>query len=261
VELGFVIAGAAVGFIIGLTGVGGGSLMTPLLVLVFGFPPAIAVGTDLMYAALTKTAGVWVHHGHKTIHWNIVGLLAIGSLPSALLTIAVLDMWQPPQEAYERIITSSLGVMLILTALVLIFKGRWQLLADEGLLSVKLRHYHRTWLKPITVMAGVALGVLVTLSSVGAGAIGTAILLLLYPRLPSISVIGTDLAHAVPLTLVAGLGHWHLGSVDFALLAGLLIGSLPAIYVGSHIGVKLPERYVRIALACMLMGLGLKFTL
>lgn len=260
-ELGFVFAGAAVGFIIGLTGVGGGSLMTPLLVLVFGFPPAIAVGTDLMYAALTKTGGVWVHHGHKTIHWNIVGLLAIGSLPSALLTIAVLDMWQPPQEAYERVITSILGVMLILTSLVLIFKGRWQHLANEGLLSVKLRHYHRTWRTPITIVAGASLGCLVTLSSVGAGAVGAALLLLLYPRLPSISVIGTDLAHAVPLTLIAGLGHWHLGSVDFSLLAGLLIGSLPAIYVGSHIGIRLPERYVRIALACMLMGLGLTFVL
>lgn len=252
----YILAGASVGLAVGITGVGGGSLMTPLLLL-FGFPAHIAIGTDLMYAAVTKGGGVVLHKKNNTIRLRIVGLLAAGSIPASLITIYILKNHFTSPEYYTRILTNSLGVMLIITALVVMFKqklqenaekqpGRWQVWAT--------RHA-----APMTVMMGIVLGCFVTLSSVGAGAFGAAILLLLYPLLPSIHVIGTDIAHAVPLTLIAGIGHIYLGNVDFALLGCLLIGSLPAIYIGTKLGAKLPENIIRPLLAAVLLVLGVKY--
>jgi len=252
----YALAGASVGFAVGLTGVGGGSLMTPLLLL-FGFPAPVAVGTDLMYAAVTKAGGVYLHYRNNTIRLRIVALLAIGSLPASLLTVWLLRRFFVSAEAYSSILTSSLGFMLIVTSLVLMFKqrlhrqtegtpGRWQSWATR----------HALWL---TITMGVFLGVCVTLSSVGAGAFGAAILLLLYPLLPSIHIIGTDLAHAVPLTLIAGIGHLLLGNVDLLLLACLLTGSLPAIYLGTRLGSRLPEPVIRPLLASLLLLLGAKY--
>ncbi len=251
----YVLAGAAVGFAVGLTGIGGGSLMTPLLLL-FGFPPHIAVGTDLLYAAITKSGGVAMHHRQSTIHWRVVVLLAAGSIPASLLTVWVLHRYFPDGSAYGHVLTVALGFMLILTSLVILFRSRLQQAPDTAPENYNwaLRNAGK-----LTVIMGIVLGAMVTLSSVGAGAIGTAILLILYPRLPSIHIVGTDLAHAVPLTLVAGLGHVALGNDDWSLLAALLVGSLPAIVVGTWVGTRLPNRLLQPLLASILFGLGMKY--
>ncbi|MBO9481710.1 MULTISPECIES: sulfite exporter TauE/SafE family protein [Gammaproteobacteria] len=249
----YIATGAGVGFAVGLTGIGGGSLMTPLL-LMFGFPAHIAIGTDLMYAAITKSTGVIVHHRQKSIDWTLVKTLCAGSLPATILTIVLLKFFFDRSADYSPILTLCLGIMLTLTALSLFmspFLKRRQL---SGV-SMIPQQYQTT----LTFIAGIFLGVLVTLSSVGAGALGTAAIILLYPLLKPVKVVGSDLAHAVPLTLLAGFGHIWLGNVDFVLLGSLLIGSIPAIYVGTRVGMKLPDTFMRIILAIILLGLGLKY--
>lgn len=259
-DLTFSMAGFLVGFIVGMTGVGGGSLMTPILVLGFSIKPIIAVGTDLLYAAITKSGGIFVHNKKGTIEWRIVGLLALGSLPSSLIAVFLLKHLEDAGINYNGLITSSLSVALILTSIVLLFKNKLHQLGQNERFDA-IRALHRQLRVPMTVIAGIILGFLVTLSSVGAGALGAAILFFLYPRLPSIRIVGTDLAHAVPLTAVAGLGHLHLGTIDFYMLLSLIIGSLPGIYIGSHIATRLPEKIVRPILASMLMVIGLRLAI
>ena len=255
-----VVTGAVVGFVIGLTGVGGGSLMTPILVLGFGINPAIAVGTDLLYAAITKCGGVFFHNRNRTIDWKIVGLLASGSIPMSILTIFGLEWLTFMNLDYERIMMLTLSIMLICTSLVVIFKNR--LLSyihgtvEISTILTKRQQRIRTYL---TILCGSLLGFVVTVSSVGAGAIGAAILFLLYPSKHTTSIVGTDIAHAVPLTAIAGIGHIQLGSVDFHLLGGLLVGGLPAIYLGSHIGKTVPDSLLRPVVASVLFVLGLRF--
>ena len=252
-----IAAGLMVGFTIGLTGIGGGSLMTPLLILVFDVRPAVAVGTDLLYAALTKSGGIWVHYRRGHIDWRVVGWLAAGSLPTALLTVFLLNrLFQA--EHYEKLITVFLGIALILTACaVIIHLIRFQArngdhTADNASPPGPLPYRRAV----ATCFIGLLLGILVTASSVGAGALGTACLLFLYPALRAKVIVGTDLAHAVPLTAVAGLGHLHLGTVDLTLLLNLLIGSWPGVYLGGHVSGLLPERLLRFALAGILLLIG-----
>ena len=247
----YIVAGAGVGFAVGLTGIGGGSLMTPLLLL-FGFPAPVAIGTDLMYASITKAGGVLAHHRQKSINWTVVKRMAAGSLPAAGLTIVVLDQFFTGSDSYTHVLTVSLGFMLILSSIVLLL--RKQLLRHAPVLSDRGATF-------FTVIMGVLLGVFVTLSSVGAGALGTAILILLYPVMSATRIVGTDLAHAVPLTLAGGLGHLYLGNVDFQLLGALLVGSLPAIYLGTRVGHKLPDVFLQRVLSLLLLGLGIKYTL
>lgn len=259
-DVGYIFAGLLVGLLVGLTGVGGGSLMTPLLVFLFAFKPAVAVGTDLLFAAITKTGGVWVHHGtHKSVDWRIVGLLATGSLPAALATLYVLGHFTKLGKEITDLITVALGFALILTALAIIFRTQLQKFGRSTEEHQPDRFHHLQ--TPATIVVGLVLGVLVTLTSVGAGALGTVALFLLYPRLPVIRIVGTDLAHAIPLTAIAGIGHWQLGNVDFVLLGSLLIGSLPGIYIGSHLSAKIPEKVLRPILATVLMLIGFKFVL
>lgn len=247
-DFGYSFAGFAVGAIVGLTGVGGGSLMTPLLVLLFGVSPATAVGTDLLYAAVTKSGGTFVHAAKGSVDWRITGLLAAGSLPAAALTLALVAQRFSAGGA-SHLISIALGVALLLTATALIFRRRLQALAKSSV-TTNISEKSRAWL---TVAVGAALGALVSVSSVGAGALGITALFFLYPKLTTLRIVGSDLAHAVPLTLVAGLGHWWLGSVDWALLASLLIGSLPGIFIGSHLSTRVPERVLRPTLAAMLI--------
>lgn len=255
----FTAIGFVVGGIVGLTGVGGGSLMTPLLLLC-GVTPVVAVGTDLLYAAVTKTGAVWVHHRRRTVQWGIVGRLALGSLPGAGLAVWWLQDLVVDTALLERVIVTTLSVSLILTALVILLRGRVQGLYGRRV-AAGLQRLQGEWQGAATVVAGLAIGVLVTLSSVGAGAVGAAVLLVLYPRLPAIGIVGTDLAHAVPLAALAGLGHLHLGTVDFALLGSLLLGSLPGIYLGSHVGLRLPDRVLRPVLGGLLLMMGVGFVL
>ncbi len=259
-DFAFIFAGFLVGFIIGLTGVGGGSLMTPILMLCFSIKPIIAVGTDLLYAAITKSGGVFVHNKHSNIEWKIVFLMSLGSIPATLVSILILKHLGTTGIDYERLVTTMLSIALILTSLVLLFKGKLQALSrNENLDSVRALHHRLR--KPMTIAAGALIGTLVAFSSVGAGALGAAILFFLYPRMRAIAIVGTDLAHAVPITAIAGLGHVHLGNVDFILLGNLLVGSLPGIYLGSHIGTQLPEKVIRPLLAGMLLMIGLRLAM
>lgn len=253
----YTVAGFIVGFIVGLTGVGGGSLMTPLLVLLFHFKPAVAVGTDLLYAAITKSGGIVVHHRKGNVDWRIVRLLASGSIPASMLSLLLLRYLDAAGINYDRIITLVLAVALILTSLVLLFRGQMEALSQKDNLDF-IRALHRRLRSPMTLIAGACIGFFVTLSSVGAGALGAAILFFLYPRMRPITIIGTDLAHAVPITAIAGMGHAQLGTVDFSLLINLLMGSLPGIYLGSHTGAKLPDHIVRPILAGMLLLIGVR---
>lgn len=250
----YTTSGFFVGFIVGVTGVGGGSLMTPLLVLVFGIAPATAVGTDLLYAALTKLGGSWAHGRRGTVDWKVVRLLATGSLPAALLSITLLHYLALDEKHLRTLITGVLSVALVLTAMALLLKPYLQKLGRSA--DGAVYELHANHLTGATILTGAVLGVLVTISSVGAGALGVVVLLFLYPRISMAKIVGTDIAHAVPLTLVAGLGHAAMGTVDFGLLGSLLLGSLPGIWLGSHIGVKIPDRVLRPILATMLMLIG-----
>lgn len=255
----YILAGAGVGFAVGLTGIGGGSLMTPLLIL-FGFPPHVAVGTDLIYASVTKAGGVAFHHRQNTINWPLVLLMLAGSIPASLITVAALSYLFPDASAYQHLITSSLGIMLIMTGLVLLLKGWLNSRRDQYRnLGIPQSEPPSPRKAVLTLIMGIVLGICVTLSSVGAGAFGAAILMILFPYLATIRIIGTDLAHAVPLTLVGGLGHLFLGNVDLSLLASLLVGSLPAIYLGSLLGRHLPDRLMQSILATLLLGIGTKY--
>ncbi len=244
----YVASGFAVGLLVGMTGVGGGSLMTPLLILLFGVHPTTAVGTDLFYAAATKTGGSLIHGLGRSIHWPAVIRLASGSLPASVLTL--LAMWQLglDAQAQRTIVNLVLCFALFLTAISLVFR--------RAIMERYRRRIERVSERTstiLTVMTGAALGVLVSISSVGAGAVGVTILLLLYPRLPMATVVGTDIAHAVPLTLVAGIGHWAIGAVDWALMSVLLIGSLPGILIGSYGALRVPETVLRVTLAAVLI--------
>ena len=251
-EMGYALAGLLVGFIVGLTGVGGGSLMTPLLIMVFGISPATAVGTDLLYASLTKATGVWVHARRGNVEWKLVGWMSAGSIPAAVIALLSLHFLGVDSQPVGGLITGSLGVALILTALAILFREQLQKLGQRGgAAEGRLRNPAAA-----TVVTGAVIGALVALSSVGAGAVGVAALFWLYPLLPSSRIVGSDIAHAVPLTLVAGLGHSFMGTVDWQILLNLLIGSLPGIYLGSHLSGRIAERWLRPALASMLVIVG-----
>jgi hypothetical protein len=247
----YMLSGFFVGLLVGQTGMGGGSLMTPILVLFFGIHPATAVGTDLLYASATKTAGTLVHGFNKTVDWRIVGRLASGSVPATILTLVAISHYNISGPTSGRIIGLVLGVMLLLTAVSLIFRRPFLALVSPVLDRVSPRQAGR-----LTVITGVILGGLVTLSSVGAGALGVTALLMLYPRVPMAVIVGSDIAHAVPLTLVAGLGHWWLGSVDWPLLTSLLSGSIPGIVLGSYLSAHVPDSVLRPILAVTLIVVG-----
>jgi len=263
-----VLSGALVGFAIGLTGVGGGSLMTPILLLV-GYPAPVAIGTDLLYAAITKSSGVVFHHRKNNVNWKAMGLLAAGSIPVSLgITYFVMRHGLSDSDHYEAVLTTFLGGMLILTALVITFQKHIQQRLSPGKLPTQLHGmeppfygFPQKHTDIMTFVLGLILGLCVTMASVGAGAIGAAILFLLYPRWKAHAVVGTGIAHAVPLTLVAGLGYLSIGLVDLKLLASLLVGSLPGIYLGTHVGSLFPDKVMRGVLVTVLMGLGLYFSL
>ncbi len=255
-DLLYTASGFFVGLIVGMTGVGGGSLMTPLLVLLFGVSPATAVGTDLLYAALTKAGGTVAHGRKGHVDWLIVGRLGAGSIPAAAITLYILAQLPGHGKEVGHIMAVALGFALFLTAAAIFLR--------EKLLRYARRHedsFIQRHVGPITVLVGAILGVLVTISSVGAGALGVTALFFLYPRLGTLRIVASDIAHAVPLTAVAGIGHWYLGSVDFNLLGALLLGSLPGIWVGSHIASKVPEKFLRSLLATMLVIIGAKLVM
>ena len=251
------LAGLLVGILVGMTGVGGGSLMTPLLVLVFGFHPATAVGTDLLYASVTKTVGTAVHGRNKTVDWRVVGLLACGSVPAAMITLIVLARAGTLGSHAVGVLSLMLGVILVLTGITILFQQR--------IVAHFVRDDHaemnpRT-LARATILLGFILGVLVSVTSVGAGALGTTALLILYPRYPLARIAGSDIAHAVPLTLIAGIGHWLYGAVDFGLMLSLLMGSIPGIIIGSLLATRSRDNILRPVMAVTVLIVGTRLLL
>jgi uncharacterized membrane protein YfcA len=242
------LAGFVVGLLVGMTGVGGGSLMTPILVLLFNFHPTAAVGTDLLYACVTKGVGSMVHGWKRSVDWHIVGWMAVGSMPAAVISLLLLSAAGPPSAEIIEPLKVTLGIMLLLTGLALLGK--------ERILAWSHNHGQNrsaTATRNLTIGLGIVVGSAVTVTSVGAGAIGATVLLILYPRIPLARIVGSDVAHAVPLTLVAGIGHWWLGTVDFSLLGSLLLGSVPGIIIGSLLASHVRESILRPILACILM--------
>ncbi|QNA90152.1 sulfite exporter TauE/SafE family protein [Massilia sp. Dwa41.01b] len=250
----YIAAGFAVGLLVGMTGVGGGSLMTPLLTLLFGVSPTVAVGTDLAFASITKSAGTVTHRFNRTVNWAIVRRLCLGALPAALVATLLLSRYGTVQAEIGQLIRYSIAVSVMLTVVALLFRRRmvaW-VNAQPG------RQLQGRALHLATIGAGALLGTLVTISSIGAGAVGATLLVLLYPKLTPAEVAGTDIAYAVPLTAIAAFGHWWLGSIDWMLLLTLLIGSLPGITLGSMLARKVPERFLRALLALTLTGVAFK---
>jgi uncharacterized membrane protein YfcA len=250
------LAGLIVGMLVGATGVGGGAVMTPLLVLLLGVSPHTAIGTDLVYASLTKMFGVSVHNLAGRVDWQIVRRLATGSLPVAIATVIWLHS-AGSTGMREGAIIVALGLVLILTALAMVLMPLLARMGNKLRLADPSQFRNRQPL--LTVLAGAVLGLLVTLTSIGAGSLGVVMLLFLYPlRLTPAKLVATDLAHAIPLAVVAGAGHLILGNVDFSLLGQLLLGSIPGVWVGAHFGGKLPDLVLRLVIAVVLGLVGLK---
>jgi uncharacterized membrane protein YfcA len=245
-----------VGTLVGLTGVGGGSLMTPLLVLLFGFHPATAVGTDLLYASVTKTVGTAVHGSRQSVDWKIVRGLATGSVPGSIVTLLTMSWLGVSGANSSLVLNLLLGVALLLTSIAVFFRPlilRW---AGHHIETTERRRVRRR-----TILLGAILGVLVSVTSVGAGALGTTALLILYPKLPVSRIAGSDIAHAVPLTLIAGIGHWLMGSVDFTLMLALLLGSIPGIIAGSLLATRSSDAILRPILAVTLLIVSVRLLL
>ncbi len=249
----YAISGFVVGVLVGFTGVGGGSLMTPLLVLAFGIHPAVAVGTDLLYSAVTKSVGTVVHGFRGTVDWGIVGRLAAGSIPATALTLIVLARSPHIKDTGHGPITIALGVALILTSIAILFRQ-----SIAAYFAKHMGELPQRQTTILTIILGALLGILVSISSVGAGAIGVTALLVLYPKLPTGRLVGSDIAHAVPLSLIAGLGQWAMGSVNWPLLASLLVGSIPGIIGGSLLSTRAPDKVLRPVLASALLLVGAK---
>jgi uncharacterized membrane protein YfcA len=250
----YVVSGFAVGLLVGLTGVGGGSLMTPLLTLMFGVPPTVAVGTDLAFASITKTAGTFAHRLRNTVRWSVVKHLCYGALPAAVLATLALKYFGALDKHIGQIIRYAIAFSVMLTVIALIFRGKMQ----AWMIKHPEKQLQGPRLTAATVIAGAALGTLVTISSIGAGAVGATILVLLYPRLSPAEIAGTDIAYAVPLTAIAAFGHWWLGSINWGLLVMLLIGSLPGITIGSLVAKAVPEKILRGLLAVTLAAVATK---
>jgi uncharacterized protein len=247
------LSGFSVGVLVGMTGVGGGSLLTPLLILLFGVHPTTAVGTDLLFAFSTKATGTIVHSAATTVNWGLVKLLSVGSVPATIVTIFVLSRIDLKSTSTQHLVSIALGCVLLMTAFFLIV-GRMvrERYAD------RLNRLDRHTADLLTMVLGLAMGVLVAAKSIGAGAIGVTMLLILHPKMDLNRVVGSDIAHAVPLTLLAGIGHWYLGSIDWRLLGSLLIGSIPGIIFGSYLAIRARDGVIRLTLASVLVIIGVR---
>ena len=250
------VAGLGVGIIVGMTGVGGGSLMAPIMMLIFGVSPATAVGTDLWVAGITKVFGAAVHRKKGTIDYGILRLMFLGSMPAAALTLYWLHV-AGGSQLRGGMMVKTLGVTLMLSSTAALFRKKFHEVGERvrstSPVAFKSMQPH------LTVICGAILGFLVTFTSIGAGALGAVMLLYLYPRrLTPSSLVGTDITHAIPLTFLAGTGHMLMGNVDFSLLGNLLIGSIPGILIGSVIAVYAPANVIRVCIAVVLAAVGLK---
>ncbi len=250
------IAGLFVGIVVGMTGVGGGSLMAPIMMLIFGIAPATAVGTDLWFAGITKIFGFAVHRKQGTIDFGILKRMFLGSIPASLATLIWLHQTGGSQVK-NGVMVKTLGATLIVSSIAALSRAKFHQIGQymRGTKPVPFKAMQPA----MTVVAGAILGFLVTFTSIGSGALGAVMLLYLYPRrLTPSSLVGTDITHAIPLTFLAGFGHLLMGNVNPSLLGGLLIGSIPGILIGSFVAVRAPDKIIRTAIAIVLAAVGLK---
>ena len=253
-DFAYSLAGLLVGIAVGATGVGGGSLMTPVLILFYGVSPSVAVGTDLIYASISKAFGVGLHARNRSLDWPLVGWMALGSVPAALFTLMFLQ-GQAAGPELDKLIKLVLAIAIVVTAIFAVFQDRVMALIRRGTVVAEDAP-PSAWQRPLTVLCGVLIGALVTISSVGAGVIGMMLLLLLYPKHPPIRLVGSDLAHAVLITGIAGAGHAGLGSVNWSMLVSLLVGALPGIYLGTRIGFRLDAAALKKVISGLLIFVG-----
>ncbi len=251
----FVVSGFFVGILMGLTGVGGGAVMTPLLSLLFGMPLTTAIGTDLWFAAISKSIAVGMHHKTNLIDWQVVKRMWYGSLPAAAVTIVL--MKYGILGASPAFLKTAIGIAVLLTAFSMAFKEQ---LHDIGQhFRLKDAIHFKQWQVPLTIFSGILLGVMVTLTSIGAGAFGAMILTYQYPlRLTPVKLVATDIAHAIPLTMIAGVGHLVIGNVDFGLLGMLLAGSIPGVILGVMLSTRLPQHVLKWGIILCLLAVSVK---
>ncbi len=255
IDVAFAAAGALTGFVVGLTGVGGGALMTPILLIFFGVSPTTAIATDLWFAAITKLVGARVHHTNGNVDWQVAKRLWLGSLPMALLIVVIVSLGA--QVAKVDWLTKTIGIVVLITAIGLLVAPK--LVAHARGRRIGQPERFKTIQPALTAVSGGILGLCVALTSVGAGALGSVMLLYLYPlRMTPHRLIATDIVHAVPLAVVAGLGYLFAGMVDWWMLASLLVGSIPTVLIGSLLAGKISGRAIQIALAALLAAAGIK---
>jgi uncharacterized membrane protein YfcA len=259
-----VLFGLLVGFLVGLTGVGGGSLMTPFLIAVVGVPAPTAIGTDMVYATATKTVGSVQHYRQRSVNLEVALFLGLGSIPASLLGVWTLEWIKDTfdAQAVREIMITIIAATLVLVGASLIFKAflpqRWirgarkTVWDGETKMSFKRRLF--------TILFGATGGYLVGLTSIGSGSVMAVILILLYPLSPAV-VVGTDIAHATVLSLVTGFAHMTQGNVDFGLVGTLLLGSIPGVLVGSRLAPRIPTRPLIVILAVMLVFVGARLLL
>jgi uncharacterized membrane protein YfcA len=258
-----VLFGLLVGFLVGLTGVGGGSLMTPFLVVTMGVPAPTAVGTDLVYATATKMAGSAAHYRQRSVNLQVALFLGVGSIPASLLGVATLEFIERSYDAatVRSIMVTIIAATLVLVGASLVFRiflpKRPDKIEKEGWDGVSSMSFKR---KIYTILFGATGGYLVGLTSIGSGSIMAIILLLLYPLSPAI-VVGTDIVHATVLSLVTGLAHATQGNVDLGLAATLLLGSIPGVLIGSRLAPRIPGKPLTVILAIMLIFVGARLLL
>lgn len=255
IDTAYALAGALTGFVIGLTGVGGGALMTPILMIFFGVSPTTAIATDLWFAAITKLVGARVHHTNGNVDWQVAKRLWLGSLPMAVLIVVIVSLGV--QVAKVDWLTKVIGIVVLITAIGLLVAPK--LVAYAKGRRIGQPELFKAIQPALTVISGGVLGLSVALTSVGAGALGSVMLLYLYPlRMTPHRLVATDILHAIPLAVVAGLGYLFAGMVDWWMLASLLVGSIPTVLLGSLLAGKIPSRWAQIALALVLFAAGVK---
>lgn len=255
IDASFSAAGALTGFVVGLTGVGGGALMTPILLLFFGVAPATAIATDLWFAAITKLVGARVHSARGNVDWMVVKRLWWGSLPVALLSVALVTFGARLDKVDW--LTQAIGLLVLLTAVGLLLAPRLREFATMR--RVGNPRQFKAMQPTLTIIAGAVLGLCVALTSIGAGALGSVLLLYLYPlRMTPHKLVATDIVHAIPLAMTAGVGYLVVGLVNGEMLLSLLLGSVPAVLVGSVLASKLSARAVQLALALVLVAVAVK---
>jgi uncharacterized membrane protein YfcA len=250
-----VLGSAVVGFLVGMTGAGGGALMTPMLILLFGIKPSTAISSDLVAAVVMRPVGAAVHIAQKTVNFRLVGFMVLGSVPAAFAGAYILHLMGSSSSAQKNV-EIALGAALLLGAAAMVLRY----LLDRRTGQRRQGMVHELVVHPLpTVAIGVVGGFVVGLTSVGSGSLMIVLLLFLYPMLGANQLVGTDLTQAVPLTLAAALGALAFGHVEFAVSASIIIGSVPAVLVGSFISSRAPDRYIRPVITFVIFASGLKY--